>query len=161
MPCACEEVDSNVEHILNVNILHILEKEEETGESENEVDLELTDSLIEEFDIDEEEHENLEDEEKSFSVDTNDDDSRNEDDVLKEDDLSVEEALQEEDDFFIVTDEENTVEDKNLSETNTIEEINHDQSFVEEITDDEKLIAPKKDGLLKRLTKCFFSRQSA
>ena len=57
MPCACQEVDSKVEHLENLEILHNFEEEEETGESSEE---DLTyDSLTEDINnIVEEEHKN-------------------------------------------------------------------------------------------------------
>ena len=70
--------------------------------------------------------------------------------------------MQEEDDIILFTDKEDTIEvEDELLETNSIKEMNYDLKVAEQIFENERVIAPEKDGLLKRLTKCFFSRQSA
>lgn len=185
----CQEVDFDVEHPRNMNILNSLKKVKETEESEN--GKELTYTLIEDFNIVEEENEILADEEKNeeeaelayaliedinfveenienlaeeenfLSEDRIDDKGWKEKDVLLEDDSNVKEALQDDNAVLIFTKEEETSEDMKILEKNVTEEIYHDQKVVEEIFNDEKVTLPKKDGLMKRLTKCFFGRQSA
>merc|ERR1712105_12893 len=59
VPCVCQEVDFDVEHPRNMNILNSLKKVKETEESEN--GKELTYTLIEDFNIVEEENEILAD----------------------------------------------------------------------------------------------------
>ena len=190
MPCACQEVDFDVEHPGNMNILNSLKTVEETEESENEEELELTYALIADFNIVKEENEILADEEKneeeaelayaliddinfieeddenlaeeesSLSEDRVDDKVLNEKNVLLADDSNAEEALQDDVDIIIFTKEEETIEDMKLLEKNITEEINRDQKVAEEIFYDEKVTVPKKDGLFKRLTKCFFGHRS-
>jgi len=159
VPCVCQEVDSKVEH---------LEEEKETGESSEE-DLKY-DSLTEDVNkIAEEEHKNLKNEEETLFVNSED-----ENDVLNED--SVGEALPETDateemeitDSQILENENNVTEEEEMierkvQESNITEENNQSQKDMEEnfYDDNIKDIIPEKEGLLKRLTKCFFSRQSA
>ena len=169
-------VDTNVEHLGNLEILHNFEVEEETEPSLEE---DLTyDALTEDVNnIAEGEHTNLENEEETLSVI-----SEVENDVLNED--SVEETLPESDatEEKEITDSQtlesnkyNTEENENnvteeeamneskIQESNNTEENSPNKKLLEGnfYDDNIKDIIPEKDGLLKRLTKCFFSRQSA
>jgi len=160
VPCVCQEVDSKVEH---------LEEEEETGESSEE-DLKY-DSLTEDLNkIAEEEHKNLINEEETLSVNSEDEnDVLNEDysgEALPETDATEEKEITNDSQILEnennVTEEEEMIERK-VQESNITEENNQSQKDMEEnfYDDNIKDIIPEKEGLLKRLTKCFFSRQSA